>query len=146
MSRSICIYFSGLSSSLDFFLFSEPARAERFFHGIRAAVLCYSLFWLLLLQMFTFLQKKSWFMCIIYLSTKARPKKWFNRSKIIHEITFLKNLPILDAVMLVMWCWSKMKCVYLSCNIPYIRIVKKNRKRKHIPRARDHSRAPALVS
>ena len=113
MPRSIRILFSGLSS-LDFFPFSELARAERFLRGIRAAVSCYSLFWLLLLQMFTFLQKKSWFTCIIYFSTKARPKKWFNRSKIIHKITFLKKLPISDAVTLVMWCWSKMKCVYLT--------------------------------
>ena len=91
----------------NFFPFSELARAERFFCGNRAAVLYFSLFWLLLLQMFTFLQNKSW-------SVKARPMQWFNRSKTIHKIAFLKKLPISDTVTYIMWCLSKMKCVYLT--------------------------------
>ena len=96
----------------NFFPFLELARAERFFCGNRAAVLHFSLFWLLL-QMFNFLQNKSWFTCLIYLSAKARPMQWFNRSKTIHKIAFLKKLPILDTVMYITWCWLKMKCVYL---------------------------------
>ena len=91
----------------NFFPFSEVARAERFFCGNRATVLYFSLFWLLLLQMFTFLQNKSW-------SVKARPMQWFNRSKTIHKIAFLKKLPISDTVTYIMWCLSKMKCVYLT--------------------------------
>ena len=64
--------------------------------------------------MFTFSQNKSWFRCLIYLSAKARPMQWFNGSKTIHNIAFLKKLPISDTVTYIMWCWSKMKCVYLT--------------------------------